>query len=406
MLAGPARAVTGSITADPQIVYVTPGGTGSTTVSWSSDDPQADVVASVNGQTGSVIAQGQSGSIGAPYIPQGTTTFSLVDDVTGAMIDSVSVQGVLGGTIAASETTVAVPAGGTGATTISWSTAEADGGQVWVSVNGAPEQLFASGRTGSMAANWIPQGATVFTLYAGTGHAQALAAVTVTGSASGGSGGGGGACDRSPVTGDARISVGPGRRTTGAGHLSASYGQRVRISGRVTGADGRSIPRGRVCVVPRDAQSGTPAPTATLTSDSHGRFSYVLQANRPLVIEFVYRTGSGAASTSMLLRVGARLSLHASPSALRNGGTVVLSGTVRGLGLPRNVLVDFQARKGPRWQHFGLANANAHGRFHFTYQFLNTFSRQVYTIRARVPVQPEVPFAGGASQVVKIRVSP
>ena len=66
---------------------------------------------------------------------------------------------------------------------ISWSI-NGNLGQVWVSMNGAPDILFAEGISGSQVANWIQTGASyAFKLYAGTTHSQLVNSVTVTRSA-------------------------------------------------------------------------------------------------------------------------------------------------------------------------------------------------------------------------------
>jgi hypothetical protein len=75
---------------------------------------------------------------------------------------------------------VRVDAGRLGTTTIAWSTGRSEDGQVYVSENGQPEKLFASGTTGSQEAPWIRAGASYeFRLYAGAGHTERLAAITV-----------------------------------------------------------------------------------------------------------------------------------------------------------------------------------------------------------------------------------
>jgi hypothetical protein len=76
-----------------------------------------------------------------------------------------------------------VPAGeGAGTTNITWNTADGTAGQVYVSVDGAPESIFAGGPPGSAAAPWIEAGKTYeFRLYAGTEHAKVLAKTQVTG---------------------------------------------------------------------------------------------------------------------------------------------------------------------------------------------------------------------------------
>jgi hypothetical protein len=71
---------------------------------------------------------------------------------------------------------------GSGTTTITWNTGDGATGQVYVSEDGAPENLFAAAPTGSAPAPWIRAGKTFeFSLYAGTEHAKVLAKTQVTG---------------------------------------------------------------------------------------------------------------------------------------------------------------------------------------------------------------------------------
>ena len=74
-----------------------------------------------------------------------------------------------------------VPAGKeAGTTKVAWKTGNGASGQVFVSENGSPEQLFAEGVEGSQDAPWISTGTTYeFRLYEGKDHAKQLASVKV-----------------------------------------------------------------------------------------------------------------------------------------------------------------------------------------------------------------------------------
>ena len=74
-----------------------------------------------------------------------------------------------------------VPEGdGMGATTIAWSTGTEAVGQVFRCENDGPEQLFATGKKGKLAANGIAAGTRYeFRLYEGLNRARRLASVTV-----------------------------------------------------------------------------------------------------------------------------------------------------------------------------------------------------------------------------------
>jgi hypothetical protein len=75
-----------------------------------------------------------------------------------------------------------VPAGpdGKGTTVITWNTGDGKPGDVWVSINGAPEKQFAANRSsGQQDAIWIGKGEYDFRLYAGKEHKTVLASVKV-----------------------------------------------------------------------------------------------------------------------------------------------------------------------------------------------------------------------------------
>lgn len=85
-------------------------------------------------------------------------------------------------TVTASPNPVLLVGQGPGTTTVSWNTGDGSGAQVYVSVDGGPEALFAAGPPGSAAVPWIEAGKTFeFRLYAGTEHAKMLSKTQVTG---------------------------------------------------------------------------------------------------------------------------------------------------------------------------------------------------------------------------------
>ncbi len=65
-------------------------------------------------------------------------------------------------------------------TTISWDVGEGATGQVYVSVEGSAEKLFAQDRKGSKPVKWAIKGRNEFSLYAGIDHTQKVASIVVT----------------------------------------------------------------------------------------------------------------------------------------------------------------------------------------------------------------------------------
>jgi hypothetical protein len=90
------------------------------------------------------------------------------------------------GSITAQPTQVSIPPGSLGTTTIC-ANSNVVNSEVWVSMDGAPEALFASYYTGGCSsAPWIQIGHSYqFNLYAGSAHSNLLDSVTVTGVAGG-----------------------------------------------------------------------------------------------------------------------------------------------------------------------------------------------------------------------------
>jgi hypothetical protein len=83
--------------------------------------------------------------------------------------------------------TITAPAT-TGSTMLNWEAPGYATAQVWVSVDGAPETLFANYATGPAQANWIQPGHVYdFSVYAGTAHTQKIATTRVVGVSPGGS---------------------------------------------------------------------------------------------------------------------------------------------------------------------------------------------------------------------------
>ena len=96
----------------------------------------------------------------------------------GTALASVSVAGISATYLTASRNPVA----NSTTTTIRWNTGDGTTGQVWASVDGAPEFLFAQSYTGSQDATWIQPGHVyTFRLYAGLLKLTLLKTITVTG---------------------------------------------------------------------------------------------------------------------------------------------------------------------------------------------------------------------------------
>lgn len=179
-----------SITATPNPVPAGEG-FGTTSISWTSGSAQAaEVYVAIGSEPAKLFDKGPSGTREAPWIGAGPTYFFRLYQVGDhskplAVVEVTRGQRVPPGPprpgVYIEAKPNPVPRGvGFGSTQINWSTGDGSFGQVYVSVNGAPEQLFAQSAVGSVAAPWIGSGGQYkFTLYAGKGHRVALATVVV-----------------------------------------------------------------------------------------------------------------------------------------------------------------------------------------------------------------------------------
>lgn len=159
---------------------VVTAGTGSTTINWNSGDGSTDqVYVAADGGAETLFVQGPTGSASAPWINAGHTYVFTLYQGTGhsTVLDRVTVVGTAGAAVVASDTTEPSPRS---STTLAWATADGSIGQLYVSQNGAPEQLVAQGSSGPTTVSWLQPGSLyTFSLYAGTDHSQRLAQTTI-----------------------------------------------------------------------------------------------------------------------------------------------------------------------------------------------------------------------------------
>ena len=127
--------------------------------------------------------------------------------------------------------------------------------------------------------------------------------------------------------------------------VSAPFGRRVRLSGRLTNADGQPIEGGSVEALERRSD-GTVLPIGLVTTDRRGRFRYVLQASRNRDVLFRYGGSRriGTSTATVHLRVRGSSSMAASQSQLRNGESVLFVGRVTTRPIPAaGKLLEIQA---------------------------------------------------------------
>jgi len=125
-----------------------------------------------------------SGSYGLAFLtgiqPGTEYEVRLYSDSDAGVLKSVSLSSRERTPIIAADPNPVPPGAGLGRTTISWTTLTKGDGEVRVSKDGQPEQLFASGPSGSMDVTWIATGSSYeFRLYSGDASKRLLAKTIV-----------------------------------------------------------------------------------------------------------------------------------------------------------------------------------------------------------------------------------
>ena len=208
----------------------------------------------------------------------------------------------------------------------------------------------------------------------------------------------------------ARLRGGHGRGDA----LTVAFGAPALLSGRLTRADGAGIAGRELRIFARPSRGAlAPAATHTVTTGERGGFELRLPPgpSRRLSVRYRGEAGlEGARRPALELRVRSGVSLRAAPLSLRTGGTIRLSGRVRGRGAPiprRGKLVAIQYLEAAthRWRPVLVTRTDHGGRFRTHYRF--RYVDGIASIRLRVTALAEErwPYAPGSSRPVTVRVS-
>jgi hypothetical protein len=185
--------------------------------------------------------------------------------------------------------------------------------------------------------------------------------------------------------------------------LTAPYGRRNVIRGRVTSVAGAGIGGARVQLVSAiDGRPGARLDKGGARTRRDGRFTLILPADassRILVLR--YR----GASRTLRLRVRAGVRLTVAPRTSARGRTIAIDGRLVGRPRPASgKVVELQARTARgRWSTFRTVRAARTGRFATRYTFHHS-GPATYLLRARVREADDYPYATGSSRPVRVRV--
>jgi hypothetical protein len=187
---------------------------------------------------------------------------------------------------------------------------------------------------------------------------------------------------------------------------SVRFGRRARIRGTLSNADGQPIAGADVQVFSRTASTQEQL-VAVVTTDAHGRYSYLAQATASRILRFVYN-GSALilpAQREVTLLVRAASTIRAKPRRLLNGQAVRFAGRLRSLPPPpAGKLIELQVVLSGRWQTFRTTLTNARGGWRVRYRFRRSCGLTRYRFRARLPAEAGYSFETGRTRAVVVRV--
>jgi hypothetical protein len=189
--------------------------------------------------------------------------------------------------------------------------------------------------------------------------------------------------------------------------VTARHASSLRLTGRLTNADGHPLAGATVEAVERQAD-GSLLPLGFATTGELGDFRYVVGAtqNRELLFRYAGSKRIGVARAEFGLLVPAASSMRASRTRVLNGDQVVFSGRVRTRPIPASgKLVELQAYFRGRWRTFSTVRTTSGGRWRFPYRFGATFGRVTYRFRVVLPIEGGYPFVTGRSRVVGVVVT-
>lgn len=188
------------------------------------------------------------------------------------------------------------------------------------------------------------------------------------------------------------------------------FGHSAPAMGRLVTSAGRPIVAASLGVYSRVEQTGARwRGVAILRTGPRGGFRYQPRRGASRAFRFVYRAYSSdprpSAARILGLRVRAGIRLSVTPRVLRNGRTAAFR--VRLLGGPgrRGTLVSVQVLR-PQRTTFATRGAGHNGIATVRHHFRYTYRPTTYLFRAVVQPQRGYPYAGAASGVVRLRVSP
>ncbi|MGK2933563.1 MAG: hypothetical protein ACSLFD_12495 [Solirubrobacterales bacterium] len=195
--------------------------------------------------------------------------------------------------------------------------------------------------------------------------------------------------------------------------LKIPYGEKARVSGRLTGKRGRAISGQRIRVVQTPSPGARAAiSTVRAVTGRDGYYSAGLPrgTSRRITVGFGGTPKLMAASAGPLeLRVKGSLSLRDTPRRLKTGQKLRLRGRVESKGARRPargslVAIQYFEETAGKWRPVLVTRAGPRGHFHAGYRFRYITGSARIRMRAVLLPSQNFPFDSAASKTVKVEV--
>jgi hypothetical protein len=190
--------------------------------------------------------------------------------------------------------------------------------------------------------------------------------------------------------------------------LRVAFGRTATLAAVLETWQGRPVARAVVDVLERPRTRRAWRRAGAVRTDSFGRFSWRVAAGPSRHVRLAFEGDDLLLPASLEARVlvPAAGTLRADRRRARNGQTVVFTGRLRGLPLPRGGrTVDLQAHYRGAWRTFATPRTDKRGRWRQPYRFGATRGRVVYRFRALIKRDASYPYEQGTTPTVRVTVT-
>jgi hypothetical protein len=198
--------------------------------------------------------------------------------------------------------------------------------------------------------------------------------------------------------------------TRGRSRLTANFGVKSTVTGRLVNASGAPISGAEVRVLTRDADRDGYVDRGAIRTDASGAFAYRASAYANRLLQFAWRARANdpgfAANAYVTMRVRAGATLRANKRTVSLRRKVTLRGTLYGRRLSGvDVVLEGRGSGERAYRTFDRTRTRKGGRFSASVRFLRPASRgKSFSIRARVLPTGRFPYLRGVSRTARVRI--